>query len=48
MTHSNQGWVTSPGCSLGEVEMKTQQRKQKQEGKVELGLRFDDEASCAL
>jgi hypothetical protein len=40
MMHSSQGWVTSPGCSLGDVEMKTQQRKQRK--KVDLGLRFND------
>ena len=42
MIHSNQGWVTSPGCFLGEMKMKTHHRKPEQEGKVEPRLRFDD------
>jgi len=42
MIHSNQGWVTSPGCFLGEVKMRTHHRKPEQEGKVEPRLRFDD------
>jgi hypothetical protein len=42
MMHSSQGWLSSPGCSLGEVEMKTQQRKQKSEKKVDLELHFSE------
>jgi hypothetical protein len=42
VTHFDQGWATSPGCFLGEMKMKTRHRKQEQEGKVGLGLSFDD------
>jgi hypothetical protein len=39
-THCDQGWVTSPGCFLGEVKMKNHHRKQ--EEKIDLGLRFNN------
>src|SRR4029453_7751603 len=38
--HSSQGWVTCPGCSLGEFGMKTQLRKQKPKEKLYLELNF--------
>src|SRR4029450_11229878 len=38
--NSSQGWVTCPGCSLGEFGMKTQQRKQKPKEKLYLELNF--------
>jgi hypothetical protein len=38
--HSSQGWVISPGCSLGELEMKTQPKKQKPKEKLDLELNF--------
>jgi hypothetical protein len=40
--HSSQGWVTSPGCSLGELEMKTQPKKQKPKKKLDLELIFGE------
>jgi hypothetical protein len=33
---SSRGWATSPGCSLGELEMKTQPKKQKPKEKPDL------------
>jgi hypothetical protein len=41
MTHSSQGWVTSPGFQE-KWEMKTHRKKQEPEGKAELGLCFCD------
>jgi hypothetical protein len=38
--NSSQGWVTCPGCSLGEFGMKTQLRKQKPKEKLYLELNF--------
>jgi len=40
--HSSQGWMTSPGWSVGEVQMKTRQRKQKPEKKINLELHFGE------
>lgn len=40
--HSSQGWVISPGCSLGELEMKTQPKKQKAKEKLDLDLNFGE------
>jgi hypothetical protein len=40
--HSDQGGGDPPLLIVGEVEMKTRQRKQKREEKIDLGLRFDE------
>src|SRR5262245_57893743 len=40
--HSSQGWVISPGCSLGEPEMKTQPKKQKPKKRLDLELIFGE------
>src|SRR5215510_5056889 len=40
--HSGQGWLSSPGSSLGEVQMKTRQRKQKPDKKLDLELNFGE------
>src|SRR5215510_8623870 len=40
--HSSQGWVISPGCSLGEMEMKTQPKKQKPKEKLDLEPNFGE------
>jgi hypothetical protein len=42
MMHSSQGWVISPGCSFGEIEMKTQPKKQKPKKKLDLELHFGE------
>ena len=34
--------MTSPGCSLGEVEMKTQSKKQKPKEKLDLELNYGE------
>src|SRR5262245_57873829 len=40
--HPSQGWITSPGCSLGELKMKTQPKKQKPKKKLDLELNFSE------
>jgi hypothetical protein len=40
--HSDQGWGDPPWLIVGEVEMKTRQRKQKREEKIDLELHFDE------
>jgi hypothetical protein len=40
--HSSQGGVTSPGCSLGELEMKTRPKKQKPKEKLDLEPSFGE------
>src|SRR5262244_3989918 len=40
--YSSQGWMTSPGWSVGEVQMKSRQRKLKPEKKLSLELNFGE------
>src|SRR5215471_12604639 len=40
--YSSQGWMTSPGWSVGEVQMKSRQRKLKPEKKINLELHFGE------
>src|SRR5215468_6625232 len=40
--YSSQGWMTSPGWSVGEVQMKSRRRKLKPEKKINLELHFGE------